>query len=288
MRVILSAAALLGVLLATGALLPQPVSVASTIQLTATPPLPSGAAFVPMAQTGLMKPATGSIFVQPRWAATERRPVAYLVVLDAGAAMSYNFAGYGTRNDADRRCEAYPPETSTSDPGCDGGVSSAWKVPSERRVYVLKQALITFIDQLGPNDPMRIIAFAGGLSGHVAASSGWSTDKAVLKQMALDAGALENDPYRTSGATTAAEGMQAARTVLAESPPPATPNGEAYRTQVIYITDSIPNIFLDGTHNDALDICPQHAIWPPADYYPECQLGSTADQRLRPLAALID
>lgn len=230
MRVILSAAALLGVLLATGALLPQPVSVASTIQLTATAPLPTGAAFVPMAQTGLMKPATGSIFVQPRWAATERRPVAYLVVLDAGAAMSYNFAGYGTRNDADLRCEAYPPETITSDPGCDGGVSSAWKVPSERRVYVLKQALITFIDQLGPNDPMRIIVFAGGLSGHVAASSGWSTDKAVLKQMALDAGALENDPYRTSGATTAAEGMQAARTVLAESPPPATPNGEAYHT----------------------------------------------------------
>jgi hypothetical protein len=231
----------------------------------------------------------GDVYVNPRWVTTEQVPVAYAVVLDVTGSMSYDFAGHGTRNGQDYEClRESPADPLPYSPDCDGGASSAWKVQSERRIYVARQAVRAFIDQLGPNDVMRLVAFSTNSAGAalLTTSSAWSSDKPFLHNVTLSAGMYNGDPYRTVGAAAGADALRKAGQVFSELPAKA-PNGVAYKQVILYITDSVANVFLDGTINTAADICGDATAHPHPLEEPFCQLGQTSSGQLRPLSALI-
>jgi hypothetical protein len=131
-----------------------------------------------------------------------------------------------------------------------------WRFYQERRITIAKQALVYpdgFIDQLGANDSMRIIAFS---ADRIDTTSGWSSDKSVLKSTVMNTGKYNNDRYRTSGGDASARAMLTARQIW-ETQPPTAPNGQPYRQVTIFITDSVAYAFLNGTKNTALDVCPE-------------------------------
>ena len=74
----------------------------------------------------------------------------------------------------------------------------------------------------------------------------------------MNAGNYNNDKYRTSGGTPGPQAIKAAGEVLANNPPPALPGGQDYKHVVIYMTDGVANVFLNGTTNYAKDVCPQY------------------------------
>jgi hypothetical protein len=123
---------------------------------------------------------------------------------------------------------------------------------------VLKQALAGpggFIENMKPNDTMRIIAFS---TDGINKGPNWSSDKTALKNTVMDAGKYNNDKYLTSGATPGPQAIQAAGQVLSNNPPPSLPGGQEYKHVVIYMTDGVANVFLNGTTNTAKDVCPQY------------------------------
>ncbi len=160
---------------------------------------------------------------------------------------------------------------------------------------MLKHALIDsggFISNMRTNDTMRIITFSSdGIS-----TGTWvdGSQKALLKTKALNAGSYNGDDYRTSGGTPGPKALQQANQVLQNSPPSPIPGAKPYRHAVIYLTDGVANIFLDGTTNYAKDICsefngdnralntPRCQFDPPPDYLPNASHG------MRPISAMID
>jgi hypothetical protein len=168
-----------------------------------------------------------------------------------------------------------------------GGVNSAWHVAAERRVYLLRQALANMIDRMNAADSMRIIAFSTGMPGNAEASSGWSADKIMLKTAVATLGGYAGDPYRTSGSASSAIALQKARDLLATAPAMA-PSGQPYEQAIIMLTDSVANVFLDGTTNTARDICGNLAEQQALRTADPCQLGATKDGKLRPISAMIE
>ena len=208
---------------------------------------------------------TGQVAFRPR--AREipqsRPPVAFTIVMDVSGSMSWTFDGKGWRNGRAIQC------TGTTN-NCSG--NDAWPVVSERRIYIAKQALKGFIDQMGPNDIMRIVSYSGDISspdpnrairdltdtyptnGGIN-NSGWTSDKNALKSAVDKAGAVNNDPYRTSGLTPSAVGLAAGHQALDSAPPTSPATGEAYRKVVIFMTDGVANVFRDGTYNNGGKNC---------------------------------
>jgi plastocyanin len=229
----------------------------------------------------------GQIRVRPRWAVTttERIPTQYEIVLDASESMSWNFAGQAGNASSPIQCIP-------TNPACAG---QAWEPAEERRVAIVKQALNGLIDELGPDDAMRITAFSGNLAGNFGTqnaidgltqtlpASGWSGDKIVLKEAVSDAGAVNNDPYLTSGLAPSATGLAAATQVFATAPITA-PNGLAYKRVAIFLTDSVANVFLDGEVNNGTGGCS-----PPGGYdIGACQVGVATGGRSRPITAMVE
>lgn len=201
---------------------------------------------------------TGAVFLKPRWGQPqEGQPIAYQIIMDVSGSMSWNFNGQGSDGGSGStlQCEANGNLAAVS---CDS--NDYWKTVSERRVYVLKNALTGpggFIESLRTNDTMRIISFS---SDGINTGPGWSNDKVALKQSVMDAGKVANDPYKTSGGTPGPRALQQAYSVLQSSLPTTAPNGQDYKPVVIYMTDGVANIFLDSrnTWNFARDICPEY------------------------------
>jgi hypothetical protein len=208
-----------------------------------------------------------------------RPPHAYVVVLDASASMSWNFAGQGTRNGQDIQCGA-PADPNVPRAVC--GPESPWRVVNERRIYVAKQALMALIDQFGPNDTMRLVAYGDNITTTVD----WSSDKTALKQAVLAAGQYNGDPYWTSGRSSNASGLYAARQALALAPPP-TP-GLMAEPVVIFLTDSVANQLLaaDGSPQiySGADICPTNMF---AADTATCMAGYLSDGTPRPITAMV-
>jgi hypothetical protein len=135
-----------------------------------------------------------------------------------------------------------------------------------------------------PYDVVRIITFKGDLGlvsdptdkdpefigiGHgndaavehlttVLPETGWTNDVNVLREAIRDAGKVVRDvefqnradyDYLTNGATPSAVAFVRASQVFAEAPKFA-PNGLKYRRVVIFVTDGVANVLLNGLQND--------------------------------------
>src|SRR4029079_11755386 len=98
--------------------------------------------------------------------------------------VSWNYAGQAGKSNNATQCTGV---VYTSP--CDGG----WSPTSERRIYIAKQAIKSFIDQMQPNDSMRIVAYSGNLNSNYSdqnaingltkayPTTGWSSDHTLLK-----------------------------------------------------------------------------------------------------------
>ena len=123
----------------------------------------------------------GQVFHRPRYKLipSSRPPVAYQIILGVPGSMTWKFDGYGWKNGKATLCTG-------ANAGCSG--ADAWPDKTLRRIYIAKQAMKAFIDQMGTNDTMRIITFSGNLSGSYSnqnainkltealPSTGWSSD----------------------------------------------------------------------------------------------------------------
>jgi hypothetical protein len=250
---------------------------------------------------------TGSVFFKPRWGLRQgSQPIAFEVILDVSGSMSWNFDGQGSSGgsikfEADttggttaKNCEytASVPNPST----CDGGISDPWKDVESRRIYVAKQALAGpggLIANMAPNDAMRVIAFSSEGNG-IDANSGWTHDQSTLVQTVMNAGKYSNgDRYRTRGGTPGPKALETAYKVLQNSDPPPLSGGLEYRHVVIYMTDGVANIFLNGATNWAKDICPEYNGGSRALNVPRCQFDPPPDYKphptngMRPISSMI-
>jgi len=211
----------------------------------------------------------GSVYVKPRWGLQQsQQPIAYEMIMDVSGSMSWNFEGQGSKGGTVNKeanttgsFSTVQCESTKANPvnvACGGGPSDPWWKVSDRRIYVAKQAIAGnsgFIDNMRASDTMRIITFS---SDGINKGPGWSSDKTALKQTVMDAGKYNNDRYRTSGGTPGPQALKAAGEVLSNDPPPAPSGGQEYKHVVIYMTDGVANIFLNGTTNYAKDVCPQY------------------------------
>ncbi len=254
----------------------------------------------------------GQVYVNPRWTVTQPagQPVAYNIVLDVSGSMSWDFNGYGHYDGSnhdngytipngvkgDVQCESpnnpNPLHLDFTD-RCIGGQNSAWGTVSQRRITVAKDAILKLIDRMGPYDTVRVIAFSSGQSGNVTASPAWLnavSDKAALTTIVTEAGAYGGDNYKTNGATSGPQALdKAAKMFLASNGYNSTAgNGLAFKPVVIYLTDGVSNIFMDGTLNKARDICSNLSENEAESTADPCQIGKTSNGTLRPISAMID
>jgi hypothetical protein len=254
----------------------------------------------------------GQVYLNPRWTvdAQAGQPVAYNIVLDVSGSMSWDFNGYGTYDGSnhdnsysvpngvrgDVQCESptnpNPLNLSYTD-RCIGGRNSAWKNQNERRISVAKDAILKMINRMGPNDMVRVLAFSDSQSGNVSASAQWLnavSGKATLQTIVTQAGAYGGDNYKTDGGTPGPQALQKASEMFLASNgyTPTICGGQSCKPVVIYLTDGVANIFLDGSYNEARDICANLSVAQAESTADPCQLGTTADNRRRPISAMVD
>jgi hypothetical protein len=249
---------------------------------------------------------SGQVYVNPRWQQPlgANQPIAYNIVLDLSGSMSWDFNGYGTYGGNSVQCES-PNNPGSSFPyinECDGGGNSAWKTKSERRVYVAKNAIFKFINNMRQYDMMRVVGFSGDMTGNANPSAEWvvTSDQAAkdaLITTVKNMGALGGDPYKTSGGTPGPDALATAATMFQSSAgyTPIAGNSEKFRPVVIYFTDGVANVFQssgvgkdDGAINDARDICSDMSVAEARNTADPCQLGTTASGKARPIAAMIN
>jgi hypothetical protein len=201
----------------------------------------------------------GQVMYQPRFFTVPNGspPVQYEIILDVSGSMSWSYEGWGWRNSTQYFCTG-------ANSGCSGS-AYAWKNENERRIYFAKQAIKTFIDQMGPNDTMKLVTFTGELTGSpydntravstltrvYPSDSTWgagtnATTKATLKGYVDQAGSVGGDKYKTDGRTPSAVGL--ARGIQEIDAAPDRPVGgtEDYKRVVIFLTDGVANIKRSG------------------------------------------
>lgn len=239
----------------------------------------------------------GAVFLKPRWGEPQAgQPIAYEIIMDVSGSMSWNFDGQGNENGSGKllQCEQFGNIPAV---GCNGS-NDYWKNQNERRIFVLKDAMTRtggFIDSLRTGDVMRIITFTTDSNNKVSVNTGpdWSSNKSALKSTVMSAGTYKGNQYLTYGGTPGPSALNKAAAILQSSPPPAPANGQAYKHAVVYLTDGVANIFLDGTTNYAKDICPEYNGGAAALSTPRCQYDPPPDYRpnsqhgMRPITAMI-
>jgi hypothetical protein len=251
----------------------------------------------------------GEIRIKPTWRQGSKPalPVAYTVVLDVSGSMTQDFAGHntigGTRpkeanvvGGTDVQCgteKPIPGDALPWDPNCQsGGQNAVWRYYQERRIFVAKNAIYQFIDRMGQYDRMRFITFStdGQGSGNAKSHGNWNmTSKAEFQQTIKNAGMYNNDPYWTAGGTPGAQALNAAKDILSRNDvPQVAPDGKPYKRVLLYITDGLANVMLNGQTNYADDICGE--INPPNVRLstPKCQMGYRNGTTPRPIQAMID
>ncbi|HWQ15910.1 MAG TPA: pilus assembly protein TadG-related protein [Roseiflexaceae bacterium] len=225
-------------------------------------------------------------------------PIQFLVVLDTTGSMSWNFAGEGKINGNTVSCVS-------GEVQCTSGPLTAWPTEQERRIYIAKQVLNDFVDELGrqsanrPYDVMRIVSFSGdfgdyvnnqGITGNNAEAvasltavfpSGWSNNPSELKTAIRDAGMVNNNPYLTDGATPTAVGLARAAQVF-DGAPKTAPDGKRYRRVVIVVTDGVANVLRNGMLNN-YGGCSAETVACQAGYIP-----GTNPPVAAPLQAMVD
>ncbi|MEM8531767.1 MAG: vWA domain-containing protein, partial [Chloroflexota bacterium] len=238
----------------------------------------------------------GNVLVKPRWSdSSETRPINYQILLDTSGSMSWDFDGYGTRGGTNYMCESpnnpNPKGLSYIDT-CTNGSDSGWATTEERRIYIAKQAINQLIDEMDEYDVMQVIAFSrnssnGSNNAKAYPVDGLTGDKGKLKEAVQQAGMWRtSEPYNTTGGTSGAQAMRLTGQLLEQAPDKA-PDGREYRDVVIYLTDGVANVFMDGNQNDARDICGHMPANQARNTPDPCQLDSTNGGELRPITALI-
>jgi hypothetical protein len=231
----------------------------------------------------------GQVSFRPRYREnpSSQPPVEFEVILDVSGSMTWKFDGYGWNYNNNRQVLC------TGATGGCSGLNNYWPDETKRRIYIAKQALNTFVDGMGTNDVMRIVTFSGERSspsdsGAITSltkslpSSGWSSDKTVLKQAIRDAGMKNNNPYLTDGRTPSAVGIAAGSQVLASAPTRAA-DGQEYERVVIFITDGVANIYRDGTSPTYDNGCGTEVA--------SCQVGyvpNTNPRKAKPITAMLN
>ena len=188
-----------------------------------------------------------------------RPPVQYMIIQDVTGSMSWNFDGYGWDHSKNKAILC----TGSNTTNCSG-LGNYWPDQTQRRIYIAKNALNAFIDQMQPNDVMRIVSFSGDRSkpNDQAAineltdtwPSQWTGDKATLHTAVKQLGSANGDQYLTTGRTDSATGIAAANQVLAAADDQA-PDGQTYKRVVIFITDGVANVYRDGTQDNGDGSC---------------------------------
>jgi hypothetical protein len=191
----------------------------------------------------------GQVNFRPRYfeVPKSRPPVQYEINLDVSGSMTWTFDGYGTRGGKNILCTG-------ANAGCSD--NDAYSDKSQRRIRYARTAIKAFIDQMQPNDVMRIVSFSGGSISPTGdqraidqltdvAPNTWSGDPAVLKTAVDKAGAVGGDPDHTAGRTPSAAGIASGNQVLAAAPDEAL-DGQTYKRVVIFLTDGVANINRDG------------------------------------------
>lgn len=231
----------------------------------------------------------GMVWVKPNWAETGevRPPINYQVVLDVSGSMSWDFRGYGSNGGTDYLCENNKnnPLGASTAHKCEDGNDSGWKNVEERRIYVAKDAINALIDNMDPEmgDVMRVIAYSttglGNDNAEAYPTAGLTGDKDELRDAVKKAGMQWNDPYKTAGSTPGAQGMNAVGKLLEQAPEEF--DGRVYKNVVIYLTDGVANVYLNGQRNIN---CPGFSA-NEALNTPSCQLGT--DDNPGPITQLI-
>lgn len=246
--------------------MPAPTSTATatattTASATATATTaPTATATATATQAPANAALSGSVRLRPehRVIQMQRQPLQYVVVLDASGSMSANFAGqcnagYSGSTSTVRQCTNGP---DGSPPATGGAGTYYWQEPTERRIYVAKQAIERLVrglnmpgnvgyDSTRPDDQLALVWFNHGAANTNA--SAFSSSPSTIISNLSGAGSYANNPYRTSGGSNWAAGLY--RTVLGfeTAPTTVTYNGRtwAYERRTLLITDGISNQFLD-------------------------------------------
>ncbi len=225
---------------------------------SATPPPPEDMSIVRL---------TGSVELWPEYQVNvvERPPVQYVVVLDISGSMNMDFYGRGILNGRPAQCITGPPGSPPPSSSCSGAPAYAWTPLNERRIYVAKEAVKLFIEQMNmlgnpgydptrPTDQMKLIWFGHTVpaTNQFPSGTAFSSDPAALKQAVMNAGAQGGDPYKVSGGTNGAGGLYRANQALNSAPTTTTQLGRqwTYRRAVIFVTDGVSNIFLNTRRGD--------------------------------------
>lgn len=226
---------------------------------------------------------SGQVYYRPRarQIPQSRPPVQYEIVLDVSGSMSWNFAGQGWKNGRAIQC------TGTNN-GCSG-VANAWPDQTQRRIYIAKQAISSFINSMGTQDTMRIVTFSGDISSGndqnainqltETAPNSWSSNKTTLTNALLSAGRASNNNYLTEGLTPSAVGLAAGNQAMASAPVTA-PDGQNYKRVVIFVTDGVANVFRNGVYNNGGSGCGSEMA--------TCHVGYTTSNppRAKPITAM--
>ncbi|MFL5806734.1 MAG: pilus assembly protein TadG-related protein [Roseiflexaceae bacterium] len=218
----------------------------------------------------------GQVLYRPRYkeVPSSRPPVQYEIILDVSGSMSWNYEGYGKRDGDSVLC--------TGGTNNCSGTGTPWSPKEERRIYFAKNAIKAFIDQMGTKDVMQIVSFSGdpfkgGFSNsraineftNVYPSSGWSGNAAVLKDAVDDAGKTDKNIYLTDGRTPSAVGISRGAQVFSSAPTKSPATNETYKRVVIFLTDGVANVKLNGS-------APDYTVTPGCgSEIPSCNVGTS-------------
>lgn len=215
-------------------------------------------------------------------------PRQYVVVLDVSGSMSMNIAGQGTFGGKTIQCTGNGVsvvDCSKSDSVRSGWAAAAWSVPSARRIYMAKNAILGLIDKMNipgntatynaayPSDQMSIVAFTADLESAFnspitfSAATAWTaanSNRDSLRAYVVGNGKTtggagstsrkdgkeEPDPYLVEGSTNGALGLYRASQLLSARPKTLVhTDGKTYtyRPVVVLLTDGISNNFFNAT-----------------------------------------
>ncbi|GEM_PF-1052447 len=212
-------------------------------------------------------------------------PIQYVVVLDVSGSMSWSFAGQANVGASLVTCQGggaiyCPPGTVLSS-------------VADRRIVVARNLLTQFVNNVRPQDQVRIVTYSNTYGSTNDAANTWPTDDEALDGLsrvypdfwtsdkptltsAVAAAALDV----TSGETPSAIGLARATQLYANSASTDPATGKQYKRAVILLTDGVANVTRNGLLNNppgcgSEDTSCQEGIFP-----------STNPPLLKPISAM--
>lgn len=186
----------------------------------------------------------GSVFIRPQEQdiPSSRQPIDYVMLMDTSGSMNWNFAGRAHMSNREVQCTFNPATPNENVIQCNG---TPWKTESERRIYQAKQATMSFIDKMEPEDAMTIIGYSSNdytMNQTGTRQFGTPQGKELLRKAVLDTGKTGSDPYIVGGGTPSPRALMRSREVFAGLPKTAA-NGKEFKRVVIFLTDGVANHF---------------------------------------------